>query len=53
VENGGGFVPVALSSGQGELPIRIQLRRGSSTVSIEWPLAGARECALLLRELMR
>ena len=54
LENGAGFVPVALSSSEREAaPIRIQVRRGSNTVSIEWPVAAARECALLLRELMR
>jgi len=53
VEDRAGFVPVALSSSQGESPIRIKLRRGSRTVSIEWPVAAARACALLLRELMR
>ena len=54
LENGAGFVPVALSSSEREAaPIRIEVRRGSNTVSIEWPVAAARECAQLLRELMR
>ena len=53
VDNNASFVPVTLSSSPGELPIRIRLRRGSRTVSIEWPVGAARECALLLRELMR
>ena len=47
------FVPVALSSTATEAVIRIELRRGSSTVSVQWPASAARECALLLRELMR
>lgn len=53
VENPGGFVPVALSSSATEAAIRIEVRRGASTVSVQWPASAARECALLLRELMR
>jgi transposase-like protein len=47
------FLPVALSSSPTEGAIRIEVRRGSSTVSVQWPASAARECALLLRELMR
>ena len=53
VEDAGGFVPVRISSSATETAIRIEVRRGSSTVNIEWPASAARECALLLRELMR
>jgi transposase-like protein len=50
----GGFVPVALSRGPTtESSIRIEVRRGSSIVSVEWPVSAARECVLLLRELVR
>jgi transposase-like protein len=52
-ENISSFVPVALSSTATEAVIRIELRRGSSSVSVQWPASAARECALLLRELMR
>ena len=52
-ENPGGFLPVALSSSATEAAIRIEVRRGASTVSVQWPASAARECALLLRELMR
>jgi transposase-like protein len=52
-ENSGGFVPVALSSSATEAVIRIEVRRGASAVSVHWPASAARECALLLRELMR
>jgi transposase len=52
-ENPGGFIPVALSSSATEATIRIEVRRGASTVSVQWPATAARECALLLRELMR
>ncbi len=47
------FLPVALSSSPTEGAIRIEVRRGSSTVSVQWPVTAARECALLLRELLR
>ena len=53
VESPSGFGPVALSSTATEAAIRIEVRRGSSTVSVEWPASAARACALLLRELMR
>jgi transposase len=46
------FLPVALSSSPTEGAIRIEVRRGSSTVKVQWPATAARECALLLRELM-
>jgi transposase len=47
------FMPIALASGTAEGAIRIEVRRGSSTVSVQWPVTAARECALLLRELVR
>ena len=53
VEGISSFVPVRLSSSAPEAAIRIELRRGASTVSVQWPASAARECALLLRELMR
>lgn len=52
-ESPGGFVPVTLSSNTSESAIRIELRRGASTVSVQWPASAARECAQLLRELMK
>jgi transposase len=52
VENGTAFVPVAVPTST-ESAIRIELRRGSNKISVHWPASAARECALLLRELMR
>ena len=52
-ENADGFVPVPISPAAIEAAIRIEVRRGSSTVKIEWPASAAGECALLLRELMK
>ena len=33
--------------------IRIEVRRGASTVTVSWPLQGASECAAWLRESLR
>ncbi len=33
--------------------IRIDLRRGATTMTINWPVAAARDCAAWLRELLR
>ncbi len=38
-------MPLALSSGATETAIRIEERRGSSTVSVQWPASAASECA--------
>jgi hypothetical protein len=33
--------------------IRVEVRHKSRSVSIEWPASAARECALLLKELIK
>jgi transposase len=48
-----GFMPVSLAPSTTESAIRIEVRRNGRSVSIEWPATAARECALLLKELMR
>jgi transposase len=53
IESSESFVPIALPSNPTESSIRIEVRRRGRRVSIEWPASVARECALLLRELMR
>ena len=54
VENAEAFVPVPLSSSSSsDGAIRIELRRKGHSVSIAWPASAARECAMLLRELMK
>ena len=53
IESSESFVPVSLPSNPAEGVIRIQVRRGGGTVSVEWPASAGHECALLLRELMR
>jgi transposase-like protein len=51
VEDSSRFIPVPLVSAPGEPAIRIELRSGSGTVIVQWPVAAASECAALLREL--
>jgi transposase-like protein len=48
-----GFVAVPMSANPTEGSIRIEVRRKNRRVSIEWPASAARECALLLKELMK
>lgn len=53
-EINGGFLPLPLAGkSASESSIRIEVRRGASTISVQWPVSAARECALLLRELVR
>jgi transposase len=48
------FVPVRLPDPAvpaGE--IRIEVRRGATTITVAWPMAAAAECASWMRELLR
>ena len=48
------FVPVQLpepAASVGE--IRIDVRRGATTITVAWPMAAAAECASWMRELLR
>jgi transposase len=49
------FVPVSLPPAPSvPMPdIRIELRRGATSVSLTWPLAAAEQCALWMRELLK
>lgn len=49
------FVPVALPAPSCPTPadIRVQLRRGATSMSITWPVAAAAQCAAWMRELLR
>ena len=53
IESAESFVPVALPLGSPESVIRVELRRKGRTMSLQWPASAARECALLLQELMK
>ena len=49
------FVPVTVpaSAHEDQADIRIELRRGATTMAITWPAAAAIECATWMRELLR
>ena len=49
------FVPVALPPAPcAPAPdIRIELRRGATSVSVNWPLEAAEQCAVWMRELLK
>ena len=52
----GGFIALTLppSAVPAKLPdVRIELRRGPTTVTVHWPMAGAGECAAWLRDWLR
>ena len=51
-EDADGFVPVTLSSTLTESVIQI-VRNSAKRVSLRWPASQARECALMLRALMK
>jgi transposase len=49
------FVPLALPAPSCAPPadIRMELRRGATTMTITWPAAAAADCAAWMRELLR
>lgn len=49
------FIPVALPAPvpKAAQDIRIELRRGSTTMMITWPVTSAGDCAVWMRELLR
>ena len=52
------FVPVAVCAAvrttqQACADIRIELRRGATTMAITWPSAASNDCAVWMRELLR
>lgn len=48
------FIPVAIErSAQSAPRIRVEIRRGSTVVSVEWPPSAARECAEWLRGFLK
>jgi transposase len=53
--NAAAFVPVRLpTAAHAPAPdIRIELRRGATSVSVTWPLGVAEQCAVWMRELLK
>ena len=51
----GAFIPVVLPppAANAVHDIRVELRRGATTMTITWPVASAADCAAWMRELLR
>jgi transposase-like protein len=48
------FVALPLSAAPvDDAPIRIEVRRGAMTVSVQWPRSAMHECAIWLRDLIK
>jgi transposase len=47
------FVPLTLPAAKPASEIRVELRRGATTISATWPAEAAAECAAWMRELLR
>lgn len=48
------FVPVQLPEAAAPAgDIRLELRRGTTTITVAWPMSAAAECASWMRELLR
>ena len=47
------FVPLQIAPDTAAPGIRIELRRGATTVSVTWPSSATVECAAWMRELLR
>ena len=47
------FIPMQLPAKTAAADIRIELRRGATSISVAWPTDAATECAAWMRELLR
>lgn len=47
------FVPMQLPAHSASPDIRIELRRGATSVTVTWPSGAAADCAAWMRELLR
>jgi len=47
------FIPMQLPAKTAAADIRIELRRGATSISVGWPTEAATECAAWMRELLR
>jgi transposase len=47
------FLPMQLPSASAAPGIRIELRRGATSIAMTWPAESAAECAAWMRELLR
>jgi transposase len=53
VANAPAFVPMQLPTKTAAADIRIELRRGTTSISMTWPIDAASECAAWMCELLR
>ena len=53
IETPAAFIPMQLPAKTAPADIRIELRRGSTSISLAWPTEAATECAAWMRELLR
>ena len=47
------FVPLQLPVQAPALDIRLELRRGTTTINVSWPCSAASQCAQWIREVLR
>ena len=48
------FLPLAIAgSTAATMSVRIEVRRGATTMNVDWPLGAMPECAAWLREILR
>lgn len=47
------FIPVVMGERTVAPDIRVELRRGSTAITVTWPTTAAAECAAWMRELLR
>lgn len=47
------FVPLQLPVPASALDIRLELRRGTTTINVSWPCCAASQCAQWIREVLR
>lgn len=48
-----GFMSVSMPAAQEQTPIRIDVKRGTTTITVSWSTSAADACANWLRELLR
>jgi transposase len=47
------FIPLELQANGAPANIQIELQRGATLVRVQWPLAGAAQCAAWIREVLK
>lgn len=50
----GSFVPLPMPPRSADVtPITVEVRRGTMTLSVQWPRSAVQECAMWLREVLK